>query len=628
MNSLPLLVFFVLLLNGCMLESTQKTPSPKPATQANILLRTGKILEAAELYQQLAAQAPGQRDHYLVLAAQTYLKSGNRGKAQKLLQQIHPDSLSAEQRGQFYLMQAQTRLSLGDAEQALVFLQRVTPQHLNITDKRSFYQARSFAYSLNGQLLKSASERIKLSHYLDDGQRLYDNNRVIFETLSLLSDKTLAQHRSPPDTLGGWMALTRIIKSKDHDPEIFPEKIKQWRHNYPVHPANSTFLLQYFAQRKASTFKPANVIAVFLPASGPYARAAKAVRAGFEAAWRHDTGTKPQVRFYDSQSSDLKHLYQQAKNEGAELIVGPLQKNNIRNLIDATELDIPVLALNHVPGLKKNNLYQFGLSPIDEAEQITSLARAEGHDKALILVPDSELGHRLHDYYLEFWQQKQGTVLESQFFNASQHDFSGPIKQLLNIDESEARYRHLRRLLPGIKFSPRTRRDANALFLAGSANTLRLLNPQLHFYRAKHIPAYTISKVYGNHPDPIKDIDLNGIRFCDIPWVLDNAETTPLSQRVLQQDGLQVSPVYLKLAALGIDAYQLNKHLPQLNTAPYQGATGKLTLTDDYRIKRQLICAQFIDGYAKPLPSSEDTRRANPVQPIHTQTEENPFHAP
>ena len=48
--------------------------------------------------------------------------------------------------------------------------------------------------------------------------------------------------------------------------------------------------------------------------------------------------------------------------------------------------------------------------------------------------------------------------------------------------------------------------------------------------------------------------------------------------------------------ALGIDAYQLLGQLPQLTSRSFSGATGHLSLNNENRVTRKLVCAQFQAG--------------------------------
>jgi outer membrane PBP1 activator LpoA protein len=76
----------------------------------------------------------------------------------------------------------------------------------------------------------------------------------------------------------------------------------------------------------------------------------------------------------------------------------------------------------------------------------------------------------------------------------------------------------------------------------------------------------------------------------------------------LQETWKQFPNSYLRLIAMGIDAYNLATRLNSLEIEPYPGATGNLSLTDDQRIKRKLICAKFIDGQ----PEVSDSATENP----------------
>ena len=126
--------------------------------------------------------------------------------------------------------------------------------------------------------------------------------------------------------------------------------------------------------------------------------------------------------------------------------------------------------------------------------------------------------------------------METQTFNPKQSDFSTPIKKLLNLDESEHRYNKIRKFVPQVKFNARRRHDVDAIFLSGYPQSTRLLNPQLRFYRASRIPVYATPHIYSGRPNPAQDIDLNGISFCDIPWLYEDAYQGELSLERLSRN--------------------------------------------------------------------------------------------
>src|SRR3990167_8979148 len=95
-------------------------------------------------------------------------------------------------------------------------------------------------------------------------------------------------------------------------------------------------------------------IALLLPLQCKYRQSAIAIQNGFmtahyAAAAKLDTGkSAPTIRVYDSTDiRNFMNVYRQAVNDGADIIVGPLQKENVHQLvITKTELPVPTIALN------------------------------------------------------------------------------------------------------------------------------------------------------------------------------------------------------------------------------------------------------------------------------------------
>ncbi len=577
------------------------TPS-SPLDQADAYMERGQHKKAAHLYQKLALSTPERKDQYSFLAAEALIQSGNIQQAEFEIDSIKPTSLTAIQRNRLNLLHAQVKLGNGEAEQALDLLESVQENQLKRQDKVSFYQSLGFAHSLIGNQLKSVQSRIDLNPHLEGDEQRNENSTVIFNTLSSLSNEELnLRQTSSSRTLGGWMALTKILKSPElrQDPDQFQSYLNDWKRLFPQHPADAGFLQSYFEGGGANLKLP-SAIAIMLPESGRFAHAAEVVKAGFMAAYHHSQSSyQPSLRYYDSSLQDPVELYQQAISEGAELVIGPLSKDNIQKLAVEAELTVPVLALNHVSDLVTDNLFQFGLSPIDEAMQVTTKAGLSGYEKALLLTAESTQGQRMASYLTEYWEQEEGTVLEQQLYKAKESDFSLPIKALLNLDESANRYKQVKRFFGSdIYFSDRRRQDVEAIFLSAKPQDARSIYPQIQFYRAKDIPVFATPQIYSGNPNPSLDIDLEGVTFCDIPWLFPAAYPGELSKETLQETWQAFPNKYLKLMALGIDSFNLVNYLGILMSDPYMGATGKLSLNQENKITRQLVCAKFIKGEA------------------------------
>ena len=540
-----------------------------------------------------------QQNQQRLQAIDALIEAGNGTAAKNEADAMNAAELPPDQRVRLRLLYAQILLSFGEAEQSIDSLAQIQPQQLSTDNQIKYFQSLSFAYSLTGNLLASAKSRIEIHPLISSAEELEKNQAAILETLSLLPDSTLQSNST--GTLAGWMALSSILK-KINQPD-FNALVSQWRTTFSGHPADLSFLDS--TQDAASQTKS---IALLLPGSGPFVQAGKAIRAGFIAASNHDdSSTKLSFRFYDSEKSTPQAIYNQAVSEGAQLIIGPLAKEQLQGLADTVNFEVPVLALNHIPGLQKKRLYQFSLSPLDDAGQLTQKARADGHQKALLLMPENAAGKRTSGYLTDDWQNQGGTVLETQAYNPKETDFSSPIQKLLNLDESEQRYHKIQALIPAVKYTPRRRQDADTILLSANSAEARSINPQLQFYQAGDLPVYAMPNVYTGQSNEALDADLNKIMFCDTPWLFKKAYEGAFGMDALTETWKQFPSAYFRLIAMGIDAYNLASRLDNLELNPYSGATGTLSLTTDQRIQRQLTCARFKAGQAEVIKAQEIT---------------------
>ena len=64
------------------------------------------------------------------------------------------------------------------------------------------------------------------------------------------------------------------------------------------------------------------------------------------------------------------------------------------------------------------NLFQFGLSPEDEAKQIAQRAWFDGHNKAAMIYPEGNWGKRVAAAFKQHWEQLGGRVASEQHYPA------------------------------------------------------------------------------------------------------------------------------------------------------------------------------------------------------------------
>jgi len=343
-------------------------------------------------------------------------------------------------------------------------------------------------------------------------------------------------------------------------------------------------------------------LALLLPLSGAYSATAESVRDGFMSAYFGDAA-HTRVRVYDigGSADTLRAAYQQALNEGAGFIIGPLRKEDVAALAGFAP-PVPVLALNYLDAGSSTpfNFFQLGVAPEDEARAAARQALALGQRRAVALVPDADWGSRVLAVFDETLRANGGAVVRAQRYAQGSIDISKSLAELMGVSASEERHRSLTAVLgKKSEFEPNRRSDIDLVFLAARPQDARLLIPQLRFNRAGDLPIYATALVYDGKPGS----DLVGLRFCDSPWLIGQSETLS-AQRVAAVGLGGATP---RLFALGRDAYTLaaGLHRGSLRTgATIDGASGRLEWRDGSVIGRDLDCVQISADGLRALSSA------------------------
>ena len=587
--------------------------------QVSAMVSAGDLEAAARLLETNAVGAdPARRDALLLQAGEIWAAAKSWDKVETILQRL-PPALSGELGLRRRMLEARLEISRHNLDLALKLMEPPAGPENSLPVRRQYHRNMAEIFRLTGNLLESARQLVALDMLLQGTPERLDNQLELVQTLSTMTDTALTMLQpSPPGILGGWMDLVRIIKQQNEDPEHFKQHLQAWREAHPQHPALPE-LLSAYSERKP--IDQSSHIAVLLPRSGPYANVAAAVRDGFMAAWyQRPQANRPALRFYDSgDPAQISDIYHKALQQGAQLVVGPLNKDAVSRLMQTARLEIPVLALNQVDqtGARIDNLFQFAMAPEDEAEQSAERAWLEGYTQALALTPNNDWGRRIYASFKKRWEKLGGHILEHQVYNPGGNDFSTPIRLLLKVNDGRARQKTAE------SGSPRPT-DTRFIFLVARAQKGRQLGPQLKFFHADGLPIYSISHIYDSTGNIEQDKDLGQIRFVDTPWLLEQDSQSDLSREKLERliPGMRGS--YARFYAMGMDAFNL---LSQLSAMQRQigpilnGKTGNLYLDSDNRIHRQLAWIELdngvarITGYAPRLDRAEAERPAWQSQP-------------
>ncbi len=602
--------WIVFILSSCTVTPLGPDESQLALEQAARLASQGDREGAAEIYwnQANSSKSP-QREELQLQAIESVLTPKTLALARQYL-----DSLD-ETRFQGTLL---VRKRLADAEMAMLegkpsFALTVLPSALDSLAPSlmpSIQQLRARAFAAQGQILPSVKIRIALEDQLTDSAAVIANRQAIWESLASIDAAQLYQwaQMTSERSLKGWLELAYISQTASAELANLKQELTAWQQRFPDHPATSEMVTLIIKDWHTLQMR-VDKIAIILPLSGKYTSISQAIMDGFMSAYYLDgvKENKPILQVYDlgERPNAILSTYRRAVREGADLIVGPLDKQAVTELMRHSDLPIPVLSLNYgsdsiAPPV---NFYQFGLLPEDEARQVAERASVGGYERAIVFAPIGKWGTRISEAFTRRFEELGGTVLIAEKYEPRGTDFSLPIKQALLLNESEQRRRNLENTLrTDVNFKPYRRRDVEVVFIAASPRQARLLRPQLEFHYASNLPIYATSHIYSGIPDVNANRDINGIIFCDMPWIL-NPKNPNLEARGRIEQLFQTSSRRLpRFIALGIDAYRVIPYLKRLAARRYErhaGLTGTLSVTDSRRIYRTLDWAQFVNGMPK-----------------------------
>ncbi|MEO2176594.1 MAG: penicillin-binding protein activator [bacterium] len=592
----------VAFISGC-----ESTPVDRQASKDSDNRPYGSTSKDIQALLSAAANASDSRANELrIRAAGLAAGNGNLQQATSILATVEIADSSNTKR--YILVQADVAIQREDARKALEWLNddRLDGNMSTQSDQIKMGQLRAGAYYVGRSFVASARERIFYDPLLSSSERR-DNHEEIFNTLLELPAKSLSAYAEKAVTsdLRGWLSLAAMTKQYQGNPQRQFQELNRWKTAWGNHPAARDLPASLSTLSKVIENQP-KVIGLLLPIQGSLGTPGRAIRDGIIAA-KFSLESIVDINVYDTSNSDIQTLMLEAVANGAEMIIGPLDRDRVTAIAGMTDLPVPVLTLNRAyDGLTHPDLYQFGLAPEDEMIQVADQVFKEGKRNALAIYPGNEWGSRNFETFRSHWLSLGGNIVGSTTYQ-QQNDYSDLVKSLLEVDRSEKRATDLRRIV-GVRFEfkPRRRQDIDFVFLLGNQNQARGINPTLAFFYAEDIPVYSTSHVYSFNESKVDAIDLNGIRFCDIPWKLTSTSFPPgpIQSNVQNQwpdSNPQLAPFY----ALGVDAFQLYPRLQQLKEVKGTkifGTTGILQLNPDNVVVRELMWAQFSNGKVVSAP--------------------------
>ncbi|UXY54155.1 penicillin-binding protein activator [Pseudomonas tohonis] len=562
-----------------------------------------------QMLQQANDSKPEQAALLRLAAADLAYKQQDIGRSARILEQVPLDGLKPAQQVYASTLAAELAMARNQPKSALKALSHPSLERLAelpVEQQVRTQLVRARALEADGQSLAAARERVFIAPLLN-GEAEKSNHEAIW---ALVSNLPADQLQAGGDAdLAGWMELARVTKSAG-TLEQQQAAIETWRTQNPQHPAAEQLPAPLLKLKELAN-QPLTKIALLLPQEGPLASVARALRDGFLAAHyqaQQAGQNPPAIQLYDSSHlSSLDDFYRQAQADGVQLVVGPLEKPLVKQMSDREQLPITTLALNYSDAGQEGpaQLFQFGLAAEDEAREVARRAWGDGMRRAVALVPRGEWGDRVLNAFRQNWEQAGGSLIAAEHVDQPV-ELAQQIADLFQLRQSESRAKRLQSTLgTQVAAQPSRRQDVDFIFLAATPQQAQQIKPTLAFQYAGDVPVYATSHLYTGSNDQAQYLDLNGIRFCETPWLLNSND--PLRQQVDRQ-WPQAGGSLGRLYAMGVDAYRLAPRLNQLKALPesrVDGLSGSLSLNPAQRIERQLPWAEFRDGQVQRLPDSD-----------------------
>ena len=418
--------------------------------------------------------------------------------------------------------------------------------------------------------------------------------------LTVLETGDLAR-RAPTDVGRTWAALARRVNEALTDVLQF-QAWEDWKVSHPGHPA-----ARFPPPDSTPTAGGPRALALLIPLSGPLGGVGQAVRDGFsaallhaEAAVRTNARSNPAttVRLYDTSSMAATDAYRLAVAEGAELVIGPLQKPAVAE-VAAIPPDVPMLALNHLddtPLALAARIPQLALAPEDDASAIAAALTGDGVNRIVLFDTSAAWSARAKARLLA--EGRGIDVVATGRLGSG--DVTPVVGDALAVTQSTQRHAEIARLLATdeLQFTPRRRDDVDAVVALVGEQQLLFLKRALEYHFAGGLPIYAPSAAVGAALRPI-----NGVHVCGIPWQLHPDRLRDAAAPLSASRGSS-APWF----AFGVDSFRLASQWQRLlsRDAPIAGSTGTLLLGPDGRVHRQLAWATVQGGRLVPRISGRD----------------------
>lgn len=513
---------------------------------------------------------PADQQTYRLFAVRKLIEENKGQEAQQTLSEIVLPQLDAAQTIEYRLLSAQLQALLGNTNIALRSLSPIPVAQLSLSQQLRYYQTQANIWASQQDAVETVRARAMMARYLTQNKAHQENNDAIWAILRDANRGMLAQSTARPGEteVAGWLELINRYNTHIINPSQLPAAIEEWKQLYPSHSA--TRLMPSELQNLASFQQTQlNGVALLLPLSGEAAMLGEIIKRGFEEA----KGDNPlPIHVYDTDSADMDSLISQARQNGAQTIIGPLLKDRVDSLLTSAQItDLNVLTLNATGNSRSvARVCYYGLSPEAEARSAAERLFQDGVRFAAVAAPQNDFGQRSADAFAARWRELTSLDADVRYYTQPEDSVVALQNNGLGQDA--------------------------ALYVLGTAEELFGIKQAIdHADLANRFPIYTSSRSHSSNNSEEFKLSMEGVKFSELPLFSgqDSAEFKQAEQ--LAQGDFSL----MRLYAMGADAWAIANKFNEFRQIPgfkISGLTGTLSAGRHCQIERQLNWFEYRNG--------------------------------
>ncbi len=548
-----------LLLAAC--SNNQVTEALKDEAYAN-----------SEFYINKADQSGKEEEQqsYRLLAVRKLIDENKVVEAQNTMADIVVEKLNELQKPEYQLLSAQLAALQGKNAEAHSILKSLPQVQLSQSQLLRVYQTQARIAENQNDAIEVVRARSLMDSYMTDTQSRQANNDKIWETLRNANRGMLEKSVAGPGEMGlaGWLALAVAYNQNMSAPEQLPQVIQNWKQQYPNH---SAAILMPTELQNVVSFQQTqlNGVALLLPLSGEGKILGDIIKRGFNDAKGQDSIA---VQVFDTDTAPVNDLLVQAKQQGAQTVIGPLLKNRVDEMLISPEINnLNVLALNSTPNARPvAKVCYYGLSPESEAKSAAERFRKDGLNNAVVLAPNGDFGQRSADAFAQRWRQLTNKDADIRYYNEAFEGVS---------------------LLQSAALS-----QGSGIYVLGSAEQLVDVKQGIdNSPLANQYPIYTSSRSNSPNNGPDFRLTMEGVKFSEIPLLSDpESDEYKKAEQIAESDFSM-----MRLYAMGSDTWSIANKFNEFRQIPgykVHGLTGILSSGTHCNIEREMNWLQYRSG--------------------------------